>query len=109
MRLIAALLTFASFSLSAAPSFAGPILDRIKAAGVVRCGGVDRPGLVQIEPDGKAHGLDIRSYPEFDGWYGHGTIAIRMTIPDHYPVWPIEVTAAILLRTQPVAWPETGE
>jgi len=59
MRFAATLLFCASLSLQAAPAFAGPILDRIKAAGVVRCGGVARPGLVQIEPDGKAHGLEL--------------------------------------------------
>ena len=47
------------FALSASPALAGPILDRVKADGVLRCGGVDRPGLVEIEPDGKAKGLEL--------------------------------------------------
>ncbi len=32
---------------------AGPIVDRIKSAGVIRCGGVPRPGLVGQSPDGR--------------------------------------------------------
>ena len=31
-----------------------PIVDRIKSAGVIRCGGVPRPGLVGQSPDGHA-------------------------------------------------------
>lgn len=57
-----------------------------------------------------AHGLRLGISPEFgDGWYGSGTIPIRMTIPAEYPVWPIEAKAAVLLGTQPVAWPEGEE
>jgi len=44
----------------AAPSsaHAGPIVDRIKSAGVIRCGGAPRPGLVGRSPDGlEAAGL----------------------------------------------------
>ncbi len=32
---------------------AGPVVDRIKADGVIRCGGVSRPGLVGQSPDGR--------------------------------------------------------
>jgi general L-amino acid transport system substrate-binding protein len=32
---------------------AGPIVDRIKSAGVIRCGGASRPGLVGQSPDGR--------------------------------------------------------
>lgn len=53
-----------------------------------------------------AHGLDMESYPEFgDDWYGHGTVPIRLTIPRDGPLWPVEAKAAVLFRTQPVAWP----
>jgi general L-amino acid transport system substrate-binding protein len=38
---------------------AGPILDRIKARGVVKCGGVERPGMITIEGDGKASGMEL--------------------------------------------------
>jgi general L-amino acid transport system substrate-binding protein len=36
---------------------AGPIVDRIKSAGVIRCGGVPRPGLVNRSADGAPAGL----------------------------------------------------
>jgi general L-amino acid transport system substrate-binding protein len=44
---------FASCSLARA----GPIVDRIKSSGVIRCGGVPRPGLVGHAADGRAGGL----------------------------------------------------
>jgi general L-amino acid transport system substrate-binding protein len=52
-------LAIAALALSvAAGAKAGPIVDRIKAEGVIRCGGVARPGLVGQSPDGKtASGL----------------------------------------------------
>ena len=36
---------------------AGAIVDRIKSSGVIRCGGVPRPGLVGQSPDGAPSGL----------------------------------------------------
>lgn len=36
---------------------AGPVLDRIRHDGVIRCGGEPRPGLVAVKPDGRAMGL----------------------------------------------------
>ncbi|MEV4722560.1 hypothetical protein [Micromonospora humida] len=54
------------------------------------------------------HGLTVNSYP-FDGWYGHGTLPIRLTIPWSWPLWPIERDAAVLLHTQPVTWPADDE
>jgi general L-amino acid transport system substrate-binding protein len=36
---------------------AGPIVDRIKSSGVIRCGGVPRPGLADQSPDGAPSGL----------------------------------------------------
>src|ERR1700722_3981608 len=36
---------------------AGPIVDRIKSSGVIRCGGAPRPGLVGQSPDGAPSGL----------------------------------------------------
>jgi len=36
---------------------AGPIVDRIKSSGVIRCGGVPRPGLVSQAPDEAPSGL----------------------------------------------------
>jgi hypothetical protein len=55
----------------------------------------------------EAHGLGVGSFPEFgDDWYGSGTVPIRLTVPDDWPLWPIEATAVILLDTQPVQWPD---
>jgi hypothetical protein len=55
----------------------------------------------------RAHGLDLSAEAWCgDDWYGHGTLPIRMTIPEHWPLWPVEATAAVLLKTQPVAWPD---
>ena len=36
---------------------AGPVVDRIKSAGVIRCGGVPHPGLVNRSADGAPSGL----------------------------------------------------
>jgi general L-amino acid transport system substrate-binding protein len=49
----------ACLMLAAPPALAGPVLDRVKAEHALRCGGVERPGLVEIEADGKAHGLEL--------------------------------------------------
>jgi hypothetical protein len=62
-----------------------------------------------------AHGLDLRTgytagggrwEPYADNWYcpGHA-LAIRLTIPDNWPLWPVEEQAVLLLNTQPVEWP----
>ncbi|MFL6140436.1 MAG: hypothetical protein ACJ72N_01025 [Labedaea sp.] len=51
------------------------------------------------------HGLRVDSYP-FDRWYGDTALPIRLTIPDDWPLWPIERDAAVLLHTQPITWPE---
>ena len=58
MRVSGAFL-FVAASLAAAPAAAGPILDRIRAEGVVRCGGVERPGLIEVTATGKAAGLEL--------------------------------------------------
>jgi general L-amino acid transport system substrate-binding protein len=48
----------AALALTTAIAHAGPVVDRIKAEGTIRCGGVSRPGLVGQAPDGrKASGL----------------------------------------------------
>ena len=62
-----------------------------------------------------AHGLDLGTRwaaggddwePFADNWYlpGHA-LAIRLTIPVSWPVWPVEEAAVLLLATQPVEWP----
>ena len=42
-----------ALAFAAAAARAGPIVDRIKSGGVIRCGGVSRPGLVGQSPDGR--------------------------------------------------------
>ncbi len=57
MRPIAAAVAFA-FTLASCPlAHAGPIVDRIKSSGVIRCGGVPRPGLFGQSSDGAPSGL----------------------------------------------------
>ena len=43
--------------LHASAANAGGVVDRIKAQGVIRCGGEPRPGLVNVRSDGRAFGL----------------------------------------------------
>jgi len=51
-----------------------------------------------------SHGLDVMvDYPG-DRWYGSGTIAVRMSVPPGWPMWPIEQEAAVLLASQPIEW-----
>jgi hypothetical protein len=54
----------------------------------------------------QAHGLDLMPGRDDDGWYGHRTLPIVMTLPDNWPVWPIETVTHVLLWTQPIAWPD---
>ena len=58
------LLAAAALLLSAAtlsPAAAGPVLDRVEAAGAVSCGAEERPGFAAIEDgsDAPAHGLAV--------------------------------------------------
>lgn len=50
------------------------------------------------------HGLQVDSY-QFDRWYDDGALPIRLTIPENWPLWPIERDAVMLLHTQPIKWP----
>jgi hypothetical protein len=52
-----------------------------------------------------AHGLAVQSRQALDGWYGHDSLPIRLTIPENWPIWPLEVEASALLAATPVAWP----
>lgn len=56
-----------------------------------------------------AHGLVIEQGGLDDGWYSAGTIPVRMELPQNWPLWPIEALAAVLLATQPIAWPNHDE
>jgi general L-amino acid transport system substrate-binding protein len=57
MRPLAAAIVFV-LTLAFCPlAQAGPIVDRVKSAGVIRCGGVPRPGLVGQSSNGAPSGL----------------------------------------------------
>lgn len=49
------------------------------------------------------HGLEISS-GHWDGWYGSGTLPIRLTIPRDWPLWPIERDAVVALHASPIPW-----
>ena len=57
MRQLAAAIALALILALSPLAHAGPIVDRIKSSGVIRCGGVPRPGLVGQSPDGAPSGL----------------------------------------------------
>ncbi|HZZ25641.1 MAG TPA: hypothetical protein VFE60_25175 [Roseiarcus sp.] len=57
MRPSAAAITLALMLALSSLAHAGPIVDRVKAAGVIRCGGVPRPGLVGQSSNGAPSGL----------------------------------------------------
>lgn len=54
----------------------------------------------------RAHGLRVSSWPKLDGWYGHGTLPIRFSLPENWPMWPIEREAEAMFSARPVLWPE---
>jgi general L-amino acid transport system substrate-binding protein len=49
----------AALALAAQPAEAGGVLDRVRSAGALRCGGVARPGLAGPGGDGAARGLEV--------------------------------------------------
>ena len=59
MRFLSFLLALSFVCCSISTAMAGPVMDRVKARGVVRCCGVERPGLAF--PDGHGHwkGLEV--------------------------------------------------
>lgn len=80
----------------------------------VPAGGMSRPFLLshpyaretaaETKRYARAHGLRLAGACPGDDWCGHGTHPVRMTLPDGWPLWPIEHTIAVLLATQPVEW-----
>lgn len=56
-HLLCAWIAAALWVASAQFAQAGPVVDRIKAAGAIRCGGAPRPGLVNQSPDSAPSGL----------------------------------------------------
>jgi general L-amino acid transport system substrate-binding protein len=58
VRPLAAVIAFAlTLGSLCLPAHAGPVVDRIKSSGVIRCDGVPRPGLVSQSRGGAASGL----------------------------------------------------
>ena len=61
-----------------------------------------------LETYAAMHGLRVDTL-RFDGWYDDTALPIRLTIPDSWPLWPIERDAVVLLHTQPIEWPPAEE
>jgi general L-amino acid transport system substrate-binding protein len=57
MRFFVALVSLILAPTVSSESWAGPVLDRIKSQGVIRCGAVSRPGLVDVGSNHVARGL----------------------------------------------------
>jgi hypothetical protein len=57
----------------------------------------------------QAHGLEVSSNREDDGWYGSGTLAVRMSIPQTSQPLPLERDSAELLRKAVFWWIEEEE
>lgn len=51
-----------------------------------------------------SHGLQAEAGIEADGWYGNGTLPVRMTIPGHSNLWPLERDALALLERTVIMW-----
>lgn len=54
---------------------------------------------------GKEHGLKVSSRPS-DGWYGLGTLPIRLQVDYDKPLFPIEYDVYAKLVAYPVRWPD---
>jgi hypothetical protein len=55
---------------------------------------------------GRAHGLQVEVNRPGDGWYGHSTLAVRMTIPGDSALWPLEREALSLMGRTRHRWGE---
>jgi hypothetical protein len=72
------------------------------------------PYSTEIAPEtltyGQAHGLTVTAdLYSGDDWYGFSTMPIRMSLPQSWPLWPIEAASVVLLSTMPVRWPDEEE
>jgi general L-amino acid transport system substrate-binding protein len=59
MRLFTMLLSLFFVCFSISDAVAGSIIKRVKARGIVRCGSVERPGLVSLDGRGRWTGLEV--------------------------------------------------
>lgn len=57
----------------------------------------------------RAHGLHVDSRPTMDGWYGYNSLPIRFTLPENWPMWPIEREVEPMFSARPVIWPDDEE
>jgi general L-amino acid transport system substrate-binding protein len=57
MRFIVAIFSLLLLQAVTTDSWSGPVLDRIKSQGLIKCGAVSRPGLVEVGRSGRAGGL----------------------------------------------------
>lgn len=57
----------------------------------------------------QSHGLQVDVSLPGDDWYGHDTLAVRMKIPDHGDLWPLEREALALLDGTVIFWSEEEE
>jgi len=56
-RLLGLVILLLSVVQSMGPTLAGSVLDRIKSENALHCGGAPRPGLLDVEPEGKTVGM----------------------------------------------------
>ena len=56
-KALSVILPIALLLSSLASAAAGPVLDKVKSQGVVRCGAKARPGLLELAQDGKPRGM----------------------------------------------------
>ena len=59
MRVLSFLPALLVVCCSISVAVAGPVIDHVKARGVVRCGGVERPGLAVPDGRGRCKGLEV--------------------------------------------------
>jgi hypothetical protein len=103
-------------------------LYRMDSCGSTVCGSVGMDHTqIWVQPDGRnpfilthpyvdkiptslrtyaaMHGLSASSWGA-DRWYSTNALPIRLTVPDRWPLWPIERDVALLLHVAPIRWPE---
>ena len=57
----------------------------------------------------RAHGLVVESF-ESDGWYGNGTLPVRLTVGCTGTIpWPLGTRAIVMRTAYPVRWPDDVE
>lgn len=62
----------------------------------------------EISEYGQMHGLRVSSYAR-DGWYGHGSLPIRLEIINYWGLWPVERELIAMIQTMSFEWPNHGQ